>query len=56
MEARNIRYIEDGRIDCEIDHPKFGWLPFTASPDDVEEFGRLMFDELKDVAQPYQPE
>ena len=30
------------RIDCEIEHPNFGWLPFTASPDDTEEHGRAI--------------
>jgi hypothetical protein len=40
MEIRNPSYNAFGTIDCEINHPKFGWIPFTASPDDVEEFGR----------------
>jgi len=36
MEFRNPTYNRHGTIDCEIDHPHFGWIPFTASPDDVE--------------------
>ena len=40
MEIRNAIYNAFGTIDCEINHPTFGWIPFTASPDDVEEFGR----------------
>lgn len=40
MNIRNPTYNAFGTIDCEINHPKLGWIPFTASPDDVEEFGR----------------
>lgn len=36
MEVRNLQYNEYGTIDCEINHPDYGWIPFTASPDDVE--------------------
>lgn len=31
----------------------YGWIPFTASPDDVEEHGRKLFKELKNKAKPY---
>ena len=55
METRNEVFIADGRIDCEINHPKFGWIPFTASPDDPEEFGRELFAELKSKAAAYVP-
>ena len=34
MNYRNATFREDGRIDCEIDHPKYGWIPFTADPAD----------------------
>ena len=43
MNYRNPTYTADGRIDCEIEHPKFGWIPFTASPDDKEQHGRDLF-------------
>ena len=43
MEIRNPRYTATGRIDCEINHPEFGWLPFTASPEDAEPHGREIF-------------
>ena len=33
---RNIAALPDGRFNCEIEHPAFGWIPFTASPDDAE--------------------
>lgn len=34
MEYRSAQYIEDGRIDCEINHPRFGWVPCTACQHD----------------------
>lgn len=43
MKIRNPKYTATGRIDCEINHPEFGWLPFTASPDDPEAHGREIF-------------
>lgn len=33
-------------IDCEIEHPEYGWIPFTASLDDVEQHGRDIFSQL----------
>jgi len=43
MEIRNPQYTASGAIDCEIEHPVLGWMPFTASPDDVEAHGREVF-------------
>lgn len=43
MKFRNPSYLEDGRIDCEIDHPIHGWIPFTASIDDPDPSGRRIF-------------
>jgi hypothetical protein len=44
---------EHTMIDCEINHPTYGWIPFTASPDDVEAHGREVFAALSkgDVAE-----
>ena len=39
MEARNPKFNAHGGIDVEINHPVHGWIPFTASPDDVEPLG-----------------
>ena len=39
MEARNPQYTNTGMIDLEINHPVHGWIPFTASPDDVDPLG-----------------
>jgi hypothetical protein len=35
MNARNPQYNAVGTIDLEIDHPSYGWIPFTASPGDA---------------------
>lgn len=40
MEVRNPRHNINGTIDCEINHPVFGWIPFTANQDDPEPLGR----------------
>jgi hypothetical protein len=37
MQYRNAKYInENGWIDCEIDHPEHGWIPYTLDPDDQD--------------------
>lgn len=35
MNYRNAKHLADGRIDCEIEHPVYGWIPFTADPADT---------------------
>jgi hypothetical protein len=50
METRNAVWNELGTIDCEINHPHLGWVPFTASPDDVAEHGRALFASLQGQA------
>jgi hypothetical protein len=46
MKYRNAKYTKDGRIDCEIDHPKYGWVPFTSSANDTEAHGRGLFAQI----------
>ena len=53
MEFKNAIYNENGTINMEVEHPAFGLIPFTASPDDPEEHGRLLFAEAQDTAAPY---
>jgi hypothetical protein len=36
MNWRNPKHNVAGTIDCEIQHPVFGWIPFTANRDDTE--------------------
>lgn len=35
MNYRNAKYIANGLIDCEIEHPIYGWIPFTCDPADT---------------------
>jgi len=37
MEFRNPKFInaQNTQIDCEINHPNFGWIPFTCDPNDT---------------------
>lgn len=46
VEYRNVTHNDDGTIDVELLHPDHGWIPFTASPDDPEQAGRQIFEDL----------
>lgn len=46
MEYRNPQYNHRGTIDCEVNHPVHGWIPFTADPNDVEEHGRVLYQRI----------
>lgn len=43
VKFRNITRLTDGRFDCEIEHSEFGWIPFTADPNDTEPHGRAIW-------------
>lgn len=36
MNYRNAKYIDTTRIDCEINHPDYGWIPYTLDPLDTD--------------------
>tara|TARA_R110000787_G_scaffold78576_1_gene171844 strand:+ start:512 stop:901 length:390 start_codon:yes stop_codon:yes gene_type:complete len=36
MNYRNAKHISEGRIDCEIEHPVHGWVPYTLDPADTD--------------------
>jgi len=37
MNYRNAKYINaNGWIDCEIEHPALGWIPYTLDPADTD--------------------
>lgn len=36
MNYRNARGISGNRVDCEIDHPIHGWIPYTIDPSDTD--------------------
>ena len=46
--SKNLQWAnaEHTAINCEINHSQFGWIPFTASIDDVEKHGRDIFAKL----------
>lgn len=43
LEARHPKYNQVGTIDCEVNHPQYGWIPFTASPNDDQAHGRELY-------------
>lgn len=49
INCRNPIYsaIDNSTIDVELEHPDYGWIPFTASPDDVEPLGVTIFEAAK---------
>lgn len=58
IEFRNPAFNVAGTIDVEFNHPDFGWIPFTASPDDNTEYGPAIYAEAiqGDVAEYVPPE
>jgi len=36
MNYRNAKHISLGRVDCELDHPDYGWIPYTLDPSDTD--------------------
>ena len=57
MEWRNPKFNVFGTVDVEINHPAYGWVWFTASPDDTEVGMRMLHDEVIAVGNiaPYEP-
>jgi hypothetical protein len=55
MDYRNPAFNRFGTIDCEIEHPKWGWIPFTCDPSDTgAEFNTAaLFAEMQPHAAPY---
>ncbi len=49
MQIKNPVYAnaDETNIDLEIEHPDYGWIPFTATEDDVEEHGRDLYAQAK---------
>lgn len=43
MNWKNAVYVADGRINMEVEHPEYGWIPFTADPNDSEHHGRELY-------------
>lgn len=57
MNYRNPVYLENGWIDCEIEHPQYGWIPFTCDPNDTgAQFDTAaLFAEMQPHAAAYTP-
>lgn len=56
MKIRNPKFNARGSIDCEVDDPKHGWIPFTADPNDTELAGTLVYDAaIAMEPEPYTP-
>jgi hypothetical protein len=53
MRYKNPIFNANGSIDLELEHPIHGVIPFTASPNDPEEHGRLLFADAQATAAPY---
>lgn len=45
-EYKNCKYNDSGTIDCEINHPKYGWIPFTACNNDAEDHGKETYQQI----------
>ena len=48
MNIRNCQYNIYNTIDCEIEHPLHGWINLTASPNDVADAGRNIYQQIID--------
>lgn len=35
LSRRNFNRNNSGGIDCELEHPQYGWIPYTLSPDET---------------------
>jgi hypothetical protein len=57
MNFRNPVFNADNFIDCEIEHPTYGWIPFTCNPSDTgAEFDTaLLYNQMEPLASPYTP-
>lgn len=50
MDIRNAKHNADGlTINCEIDHPEIGWIPYTASPEVETETGKTVWAALQNM-------
>jgi hypothetical protein len=57
MNYRNPIFTENGCIDCEIEHLRYGWMPFTCDPNDTNaQFDTAaLFVEMQPHAAPFVP-
>lgn len=59
MDVRNAKYIDDTgtRIDCEVRHARYGWVPYTIDPSDTDTTvdNNMLIQKLGDNIAPYVP-
>jgi hypothetical protein len=57
MKFRNPVFTAEHSIDCEIEHPEYGWIPFTCDPHDTgAEFDTAaLYAEMEPLTAPYVP-
>nr|WP_316651539.1 hypothetical protein [uncultured Gellertiella sp.] len=55
MQFKNAVFTANGSIDMEINHPVYGWIPFTATPLDLEPLSVELFNLAKTSAAPCGP-
>lgn len=56
LETRNRRYNAFGGIDLELNHPIYGWIPNTATPDDPDPRGVQIWEQVSAMeVGPYVP-
>ena len=47
MKYKNAKFTQfEGVIDCEIEHPEYGWVPFSASQNDKEQHSRDLYTQI----------
>ena len=42
MEYRNAKYVSETLIDCEINHKKYGWIPYTIYTEDSDDSAKAL--------------
>lgn len=58
MNVRNPKYSEHGSVECDVEHPVYGWIPFHAVAGDPESdkvLARIAADALPIAAAPPPP-
>lgn len=50
METKNYTYDKSGNITCELNHPNYGWIPYTASPfSEKNDLSHIVYKKILDL-------
>lgn len=56
IDVRNPVYLANNWIDCEIEHPKLGWIAYTAEANSKDAFMRIIYRKAEKLGpEPYRP-